>query len=428
MVGAGDTDLDGAAGGGQLLGPVRLGAALGQVGVRERAQQAQQVGDAFGVLDPAVLGAPLEFPLQLGQYLGVEQLAQLGLAQELGQQAGVQGQGGGAPLGERGVALVQELGDVSEQEGAGEGGGLGRGDLDEPHLAGLDVAHQLGEPGDVEDVLKAFADRLQDDRERSELAGHLEQLGGALPLLPQRGALSRAAARQQQRAGRALAEPGREQRRAAHLVGDDLVDLALVEGDVRRADGRLLRVVLRAQLHGLLVEQVQAHHVGVGQAQHDAVVGVHDLGVHAVALGEPGAQREGPGGVHLGAEGRVHDHPPVAQFVTEPLDDDRAVVRDVPARLALFGEVRQHVVGGPGVQSRGEQPQAGVVLGERAHLAEERADRPAEFERAAELVALPEGELLGTLGAGETRTRSRVMSSMRQELVPSVKTSPTRDS
>ncbi len=38
------------------------------------------------------------------------------------------------------------------------------------------------------------------------------------------------------------------------------------------------------------------------------------------------------------------------------------------------------------------------------------------------------GSRPGTPGAGETRTRSRVMSSMRQELVPRVKTSPTRDS
>lgn len=87
VVDAGDTDLDGAAGGGQLHGPLWLRAALGQLCVLERAQQAQQVGDAFHVLDAAVLGEPLELPLQLGQNLGVEQLAQLGLAQELGQQA-----------------------------------------------------------------------------------------------------------------------------------------------------------------------------------------------------------------------------------------------------------------------------------------------------------------------------------------------------
>lgn len=299
-----------------------------------------------------------------------------------------------------GVALVQELGDVSEEQGAGERRGLRGGDLDQAHLAGLDVSHQLCETRDVEDILEAFANGLQDDRERAVLACHFEQLGGALPLLPQRGALSGAAARQQQCPGRALAEPGREQRRAAHLVGDDLVDVALVEGDIRGADGRLLGVVLGARLRGCLVEQVEAHQVGVGQPQHDAVVRVHDLGVHAVALGELGAECEGPGSVDLGAEGGVHDDSPVAQLVAEPLDDDGAVVRDVTARLALFGEVREHVVRCPGVQARGEQAEPGVLLGEGAHLSEERADRAAQFEWAAELVALPEGEPAGNAGCG----------------------------
>ncbi len=196
----------------------------------------------------AVLGEPLELSLQLGQHVGVEQLAQLGLAEQLGQQPGVQRQGGGPPLGERGVPLVQELGDIAEQQGAGEGRGLRGGDLDQADPARLDVAHQLHEARHVEDVLEALADRLQDDRERAELAGHLQQLSGALALLPQRGALAGAAARQQQRAGGALAEAGGEQRRAADLVGDDLLDLALVEGDVRRADRGLLGVVLGARL------------------------------------------------------------------------------------------------------------------------------------------------------------------------------------
>ena len=101
VVGSGDTDPDRAAGGSQLRGPPRLGAPLGQLGVRERAEEAQQVGDALGVLDAAVLGEPLELLLQLGQHLGVEQLAQLRLAEQLGQQPRVQGEGGGAALGER---------------------------------------------------------------------------------------------------------------------------------------------------------------------------------------------------------------------------------------------------------------------------------------------------------------------------------------
>lgn len=122
-----------------------------------------------------------------------------------------------------------------------------------------------------------------------------------------------------------------------------------------------------------------------------------------------------------------HDAP-VAQLVTEPLDHDGPVVGDVAARLALFGEVRQHVLGGPGVQAGRHQPQPGVLLSEAAELAEERADRAPQFERPAELVALPERQPARHSGGGVTRTRSRVMSSIRHEVVPRVKTSPTRDS
>ncbi len=395
VVGARDPYLDRPAGPGQLPRPLRVRTPRDQLRVGQRAEQPEHVGDALDVLDPAVLGEPLKLALQLGQHLRVEQFAQLRLAQQLRQQPRVQRQRGGTPLGQRGVALVQELGDVPEEQGAGERGRLRGGHLDQAHLAGLDVAHQLDQPGDVEDVLEALADRLQDDRERPELARHLEQLRRPLALLPQRGALAGIAARQQQRAGGALPEPGGEQRRAADLVGDDLVDLALVEGDVGRADRGLLAVELGAGLHGLTVEQVQAHQVGVGQAQHDAVVGVHDLGVHAVPLGQAGAEGESPGGVDLGSERRVHDDPPVAQLVAEPLHDDRAVVRYVAAGLALLVQVRQHVVRRPRVQARRQQPQPGVVLGQRADLAQERAHRAAQLQRPAKLITLPEGQPAG---------------------------------
>ncbi len=191
VVPPGDTDADGAAGFGEGGRPLRVRAALRQLGLRERPEEPQQVRDAFGVLGAAVLGAPLQLVLQLGEDVGVEQFAQLRLAEQLGQETGVEGEGGGAPLGQRGVALVEELGDVAEEQRAREGGRLGRGDLDEPDAAGLDVPHQLGQPGDVEDVLEAFADRFQDDRERPELARHLKELSRALPLLPQGGALAR---------------------------------------------------------------------------------------------------------------------------------------------------------------------------------------------------------------------------------------------
>jgi hypothetical protein len=75
-------------------------ATLGDLDGRERPGQSQQVGHALGVAAPAVGGEPLELGLDLREHLGVEQLAQLGTAQQLGQQALVERQGGGPALGD----------------------------------------------------------------------------------------------------------------------------------------------------------------------------------------------------------------------------------------------------------------------------------------------------------------------------------------
>ena len=211
MLSVGDPDSHRAAGVLQVLCPFGSGAAFGEFGAGERAEEAQQVGDAFGVAGAAVLGEPLEFAFQQRQHAGVEQFAQFGFAEEVGEEAGVDGEGGGAALGQRRVALVHELGDVAEQERAGEGGRLGGGDLDQLHGAGFDVAHEFGQPGHVVHVLEDLAHRLQDDRERRELSGDLQQLRGAQALLPQRLALAGLAARQEQGAGGRLAEAGGEQ-------------------------------------------------------------------------------------------------------------------------------------------------------------------------------------------------------------------------
>ena len=198
-------------------------------------------------------------------------------------------------------------------------------------------------------------------------------------MLPQRRPSTGVAARQQQRSRGALPEPGREQRRATDLGGDDLLDLVGLERDQLRT-----RRVL----------------VGLGDPQHDAVVGGHRLGVHAVALAQPRADRQRPGRVHRRAVGGVHDEPPVAQLVAEALDHELLVVRDGLGGLLLLRDQRDQVGRGPLVEAGTGGPGDGLVARHRRDLTGELADRSTELGRPAERVAGPEGQPAGLPGRG----------------------------
>ena len=172
-------------------------------------------------------------------------------------------------------------------------------------------------------------------------------------------------ARDQQRPGGVLAEAGAEQRRAAELADDQVLDLVGLEQDE----------VGRRRL------------VGVGQVDDDPVVGPDRVGLEVVLVADPGRERQAPGGVHAPAAGREHAEAPVADLVAEALDDDRLVGGDDAGRRLLLAQVGDQVLGRAAVE---------VVLGRQllrvgAHrLAGEGADRPAELGRAADAVALPE--------------------------------------
>ena len=170
---------------------------------------------------------------------GVQEVGQVRgtlLTEQLGEQLRVEREGGRAPLGQRRVAVVQELGGVAEQERLGEGRGSRRRDLHDPDAAGGDLAHEVGQRGDVEVVLQALAGGFQHYREVGELAGHLQQLGGPLALLPQGLSLVGPPPGEQQRASRGLAEPRREHHRRAQLVADRTEDLVRVQEQVLERD------------------------------------------------------------------------------------------------------------------------------------------------------------------------------------------------
>ena len=124
----------------------------------EVAEPAQQVVDLVQRRRPPVLGERLQAQLEVGQRLGVQQLAQLLLAQQLAQQVAVEGQRAGAALGQRRVAVVHVGGDVVEQEAARERRGPGRLDAVDRDLAPGDAGQDLAQGRQVEDVATGTRD------------------------------------------------------------------------------------------------------------------------------------------------------------------------------------------------------------------------------------------------------------------------------
>ena len=125
-------------------------------------------------------------------------------------------------------------------------------------------------------------------------AGDLEQLRRPLPLLPQRAALVGVHAGHEQGARRALAEAGGEERRAADLVGDDLLELV-----------------------GLEHEQLGARRLGRGirHPRDDAVVARDRGSLDAEPLPDARVDGQRPRRVHAHAVRGMQDDPPVADLV-----------------------------------------------------------------------------------------------------------------
>jgi hypothetical protein len=194
------------------------------------------------------------------------------------------------------------------------------------------------------------------------MIGNLEQLRRLLPLLPQRRPGARVVAREEERPGGALPESGGEQGGAADLVGDELFQLVGVE-DEKGCVGRL--------------------GVGVGDARDDAVVAGDAASVDAVAFPHSRGDREGPRGVHLHAEGRMHDYAPVAEFVPESFDDEGTVGRQMAGRGALVGQEREQVAHRPVIEAAGGTAGCGLVGGKSGDFTDEGSDRFAEFGGAA---------------------------------------------
>ena len=133
--------------------------------------------------------------------------------------------------------------------------------------------------------------------------------------------------------------------------------------------------------------------------QHDAVVAVDHLDRGAELFFEAGPQRHRPRGVHLRTKRRVQTDPPVADFVAETFDDQRAIIGDRARRFRLFIEVPEQVVRCEWIEADlGMQPLGGVRAS--PYVADELAHGFAEFDGASGSVAVPERHLAGNAGRG----------------------------
>ena len=311
----------------------------------------------------------LQLAFGVDDHVLVEKFAKFHPAQQFGQQCGVQGQCRRAPFGQRAVALVHERADIAEQQRGGERRRGRRLHLHQPDAALGDACHHLRQRRDVVDVLQALPHRLQHDREVRVFARHVEQLGGALALMPQRGPFAGVAPRQQQRPGRALPEPGGEQRRAAHLGGHQRLDLLGLEHEQLRARRGL---------------------VGVGQPHHDAVIARGRLLVDPVTLQQPAADGQRQRAVHLQPVRRVQDHPPVTELVAEPFHQQGGVGGDHGRGLALLAEQPPQVVAGGVVETNCRAAGVELTALHTGELAGELSDCRAQLGWPADVVTAPE--------------------------------------
>ena len=163
--------------------------------------------------------------------------------------------------------------------------------------------------------------------------------------------------------------------------------------------------------------------------ERDAVVRPDRLHLDPVRFAQPRRDRHRPRRVHAAAERRENADTPVADLVAEPLDHDRAIRRHGTGRVGLIAQEREQVARGALVEE--------VVVAqplERLFSASAASSRDAAPIFCASSYGRPtpspfqNGTAPGTPGAGETSTRSRVISSIRQVEAPSRNVWPARAS
>ena len=358
---AGDPDADRAPGRGEL-GQPRLrdgraadgpGADLGRRTGRPSRRSRSWTWSSGRRL--AVLGERLERQLEVGERLGVEQLAQLLLAEQLAQQVAVQRQRAGPALGQRRVAVVHVGRDVVEQQAARERAGLAASRRRGPRSRAARRRRGSRAGRQVEHVRQALAVRLDEDREAAVAAGDGQQVRRALALLPERRPRARAG-------GAAAAGPGPRSRGSGSRTAPSWRPARRRGPRPRRRRGtaapRRRRGSPRPRAAG---SRCRRRTRSSGPRARAAP------GAAPRCASDHGAWTRPPNGVR-------RRQPPVAELVAEALDDDPPVGRQGAGRLALVLEVGEQVLGRAARRGRGAR--AGAAGGRRGPSAPRRQVAP----------------------------------------------------
>ena len=234
-----------------------------------------------------------------------------------------------------------------------------------------EIVEQPGQRGQVELVLEALTVGLEDDRKVAVLAGHLEQSLRLQPLLPERGALAGAAARDQG-ARPAFSRKRAPKRRAGELPHDEVLDLLRIRTTLR---GRRLSASRR---WNAIPSSDQMTSTSWPSASREPAT-------RAIAQG---AWTRPPSGDRTTSASR--------RSRRGTLDHDRPVGGDAVHRLLLLGQVGDEVLTRPGCRAgTGREGGLGFVGRKRRHQADELADCPAGLERPPGGVAVPERHVGG---------------------------------
>ena len=198
---------------------------------RERPQLPQKVGHAFRAPRLPARDRPLQLGHGARHHLRIQHIFHSTGAQKLAQKHRIHGQKRCLALGMGQIALVEVLAQIPEHERRRERRRRGRANF--AHLDGArdKTVHHLAQGLQVEHVLQALAQSLQNDGEILLAPGRLQKLTALETLLPERRPLARGRRRHEQGPGRAFTETGGEQGREPHALTYDGFQLVGIEAE-----------------------------------------------------------------------------------------------------------------------------------------------------------------------------------------------------